>query len=360
MSFQKELLRVSLNLFYGYQDLRIKSMNKIRNIVRKINEDIPMNSVEAKKENKTFDKKYSDRQLNKTMELLLLENKISQEDYDYYYECRNLIDGPTAFKMFECNSCGKRNRQEIHLGGAEDMEKETVKTIKELVINEPIWKEFLSKIKGIGELIGASLVYYFEYCDQKIYKNGELIAKEGDPNFDKAYDEWEKDHLLPKEKQIYRRTGFKTGSQLMAYTGNHTIDGKAVKPKKGISLGFKKKLRAFTWIISDSLVKHNKGYYRDLYNKEKIKQANREYEEGFLAKNYNGYKEKDTKLSKGHIHNRALRKTRKRFLWHYWEASRELIGLPFQKSYVEGVLNHNHIISWREAIKQEGKLGGVK
>lgn len=360
MSFQKELLRISLNLYYGYQGLRIKSMNKIRDIVRKTNEGIPMNTVEAKKEHKTFDKKYSDNQLNKTMEHLLLEDKITPEDLDYYYECRNLIDGPMVFKMFECKSCGKKNRQEIHLGGAEDMEKETVKTIKELIIHEPIWEEFLSKIKGIGELIGASLVYFFGYCDQKIYKNGELIAMEKDLNFDKAYNEWEKDHLLPKEKQLFRRTGFKTISQLCAYTGNHTVNGKAVKPKKGKPLGFKKKLRSFTWIISESLKKHNKGYYRDLYNKEKINQANREYEEGFLAENYNGYKKKDTKLSKGHIDNRALRKIRKRFLSHYWEASRELIGLPIEKTYVEGVLNHNHIISWRDVIKQENKLEEAK
>lgn len=183
------------------------------------------------------------------------------------------------------------------------------------VESEPIYIEYLSEIKGIGPVISANLIKDLGYCER-----------------------------------------FDTVSKLWAYTGNHVVNGKAPKREKGKKLGFNIRLKTFTWKISDSLMKSNKGYYRKLYLTEKQKQEAKVYEKGYLFNNYNGYKEDDIKLSKGHVHNRAMRKVRKHFLSHYWEASRELMRLPTEKTYVEGVLNHNHIIHWKDAIKMEGCL----
>jgi len=177
---------------------------------------------------------------------------------------------------------------------------------------EPIYDLFLSKIKGIGPVISANLIKEFGYCES-----------------------------------------FDTVSKLWAYTGNHVVNGKAPQREKGTKLGFNMKLRTFTWKISDSLLKGNKGYYRQVYDTDKAKQLARDYEQGYLSNKYNGYKASDTNLSKGHAHNRAMRKMRKHFLSHYWEACREVIGESTDKTYVEGVLNHNHIISWRDAINME-------
>jgi hypothetical protein len=46
----------------------------------------------------------------------------------------------------------------------------------------------------------------------------------------------------------------------------------------------------------------------------------------------------------------------KLFLSHFWEASRTLAGLPCERTYVEGVLEHEHIIHWEEALELEGCL----
>ncbi len=307
-----ELLRIAVNLYYDYQDIRIKSLNRIRNIVRKTNEGIDFHEVEEKKETKTFDKKYTDDNLDGIMDQLCLEDKITDRDYQYFHGCQELITGPELNRMFTCNHCERRNKQTISVGGVIDLEKEAFKTIRSLVIIEPIWKEFLSKVKGIGEIITGTLVKELGYCER-----------------------------------------FDTVSRLWAYTGNHTVNGLDPKRKKGEKLGFSLKLKTFTWKISDNLMKANKGYYRHLYDTEKEKQKNRVYDIGYLAKTFNGYEDKDTQLSKGHAHNRSLRKVRKHLLSHYWECTRELIGLPIKKTYVEGVLGHQHIIHWRDVLEQE-------
>jgi len=310
---RNELLRIAVNLYYDYQTIRIKSLSRIRDIVRKTNEGIAFNEVEEKKEVKTYDKKYSDDKLDGIIKILRLEDKITQQDYDYFYGCQNLLKGPEIVRMFTCKHCEKRNKQTLNIGGVIDLEKESFKVIRGLIKNEPIWKTFLNKIKGIGEIITGTLIKELGYCER-----------------------------------------FDTTSKLWAYTGNHTVNGLAPKREKGKKLGFSLELKTFTWKISDNLMKSNKGYYRHLYDTEKEKQLNNKvYEVGYLAKTYNGYDPKDTQLSKGHAHNRALRKVRKHFLSHYWECSRELIGLPTKKTYVEGVLGHQHIIHWRDVLEQE-------
>lgn len=273
------------------------------------------NRENKKKEEKTFDKKYTDTNLEPIMDQLRLEDKITEKDYQYFHGCQELLTGPEIAKMFECKHCSKRNKHTINVGGVIDLEKESFKVIREIVKIEPIWKVFLSEVKGIGEIITGTLIKELGYCDR-----------------------------------------FDTVSQLWAFTGNHVIDGIAPKRKRGEKLGFNLELKTFTWKISDNLMKANKGYYRHLYDTEKEKQLNRLYESGFLAKTYNGYEYTDSHLSKGHAHSRALRKVRKHFLAHYWECSRELIGLPTEKTYVEGVLGHDHIIHWRDVLKQEDRL----
>lgn len=321
---RKELGRSLTNLNYDFQDFHLKFMNRIRDIVRKINEGIAFDEVEEKKEQKDYSKKYGDRNLLPIMESLLKMGKINKAEFDYFYECFAIIQGSTINKMIKCKHCNKRSKNELKTGGILEVEKYCQNLIKEFVQVEPIYKRFLSKIKGIGPIISANLIRRFGYCER-----------------------------------------FDTVSKLWAYTGNNVDkDGKAPKREKGKVLGFNSRLRAFTWNISDALLKLNKGYYRKLYDQEKEKQLNREYEAGYLHKKYPQkrkggtyiYPETATKLILGHAHNRALRKVRKRFLSHYWEASRELIGKPCRRTYVEGVLHHSHIINWKEALQMEGCL----
>lgn len=284
-------LRVLALGYETFQKTRIAYMNQIRDIVRKKVQGIEFNEVEKKKETNDYTKNFTDKQLSEAWETLIRENKITQEESDLMYKCWN------------------KGKDLIIV------EKEFVKLIRQLLKIEPIYIQFLKKVKGIGEILSARIIKAFGDCSQ--------------------YD---------------------TISKLWAHTGNQVIEGIAPKRRKGEKLCYSTKLRTLSYLISECLMKSNKGYYRELYEKEKEKQANKEYEKGYLVENYNGYKPEDIKLSKGHIHMRALRKIRKHFLSHYWEASRELIGLPHTKTYVEGVLNHDHIIDWKEAIIQENKL----
>lgn len=291
MEFEQIMGRLNANGYYLFQQVRESLMNSIRNIIRKIDKDIPFDAAEKKKEKKKFEKEYNDKNLTKTWDRLLKEEKITLDQHN------------NMFAYWE-------NVQKIKKEDEKWFKKQMISFIK----FDPIYKNFLSKIKGIGHILSANLIAEFGNCST-----------------------------------------YNTVSKLWAHTGNSVINGVAPKRKKGATINYSPKLKTLTWMISDCLMKQNKGIYRKIYDTEKEKQANRTYDVGYLFEQYGKpYKEEDTKLSKGHRHNRALRKTRKLFLSHYWEAGRELYGLPIERIYVEGVLNHNHIIHWREALEIEG------
>ncbi|MBA7492953.1 hypothetical protein ES702_03506 [subsurface metagenome] len=287
------------NAYYDFQQVRIASMNRVRDVIRKLVDGIKFDEVETKKEKKEYKKKYTDKELLSKLNKLLTDDKILAEEHEYVMECWDIMQD------------------------SKKLEKKFQKAMETFISKEAVYNEFLSKIRGIAEILSANLIKEFGDCSK--------------------YD---------------------TVSKLWAHTGNGVIDGIAPKRKKGETLSFSPRLKTLTWKLSDSLMKQNKGVYRGIYLKEKEKQLNREYEVGYLHEKYpekkkNGkdvYPESTTQLILGHAHNRALRKMRKIFLDHYWNASRELNGLPTEKNYVEGVLNHSHIITWREAIEKEGTL----
>ncbi len=290
MSSVKLIGRIIANTYYEFQQVRIGSMNRIRDIIRKKIEGIAFDEVEVKKDQKDFSKRYTDEVLLKKWNNLFTEGEIPANEHDYMIKCWNLMK--------------EGKKIENRYKGA----------MMNYVSEEVVYNEFLNKIRGIGPILSANLIKEFGDCS----------------NYD-------------------------TVSRIWAHTGNSVINGIAPKRRKGEILSYNPKLRTMTWKISDSLLKQNKGYYRQIYDTEKEKQLNKIYDKGFLAQKYSKpYKENDTKLNKLHAHNRALRKMRKIFLDHFWHASRELNGLPAEKNYVEGVLHHNHIISWKNAISMEG------
>jgi len=290
LSSVKLIGRIIANTYYDFQQVRIRSMNRIRDIIRKKIEGIAFDEVEEKKDQKNFLKKYTDDVLLKKWDNLFTEGEIPKNEHDYMIKCWNLMKE------------GK------------NIENRYKSAMLNYVSEEIVYNEFLNKIRGIGPVLSANLIKEFGDCS----------------NYDNV-------------------------SRIWAHTGNSVINGIAPKRRKGELLSYNPKLRTMTWKISDSLLKQNKGYYRQIYDTEKEKQLNKIYDEGFLEQRYGKpYKANDTKLSKLHAHNRALRKMRKIFLDHFWHASRELNGLPAEKNYVEGVLQHNHIITWKKAISREG------
>jgi len=197
---------------------------------------------------------------------------------------------------------------------SEKIERKYKNQMMDYVKSEPIYTKFLQHVRGIGPVLSTNLIKNFGDCS----------------NYD-------------------------TVSALWKHTGNHVKNGKAPELRKGEEIEYSPRLRTLTWKISDCLMKSNKAIYRYIYDSEKKKQLAREYEKGKLAEKYNGYDEEDTQLSKGHAHNRALRKMRKIFLAHFWAASRELAGLDTRESYVKEKLGHKNIITWKDALKEEKK-----
>lgn len=329
------------NAYYDFQQVRIASMNRVRDVIRKLVEGIKFDEVETKKETKKYKKKYTDKELIAMLDKLLIDHKILTEEHDYIMECWEIMKE------------------------AKKLEKKFQNAMKTFISKEAVYNEFLSKIRGIAEILSANLIKEFGDCRVMIYsiekedcraEDGtklvsKLIAKEGDADFEKYY-------LLAKGDSVrYKIKGYPNVSKLWAHSGNSVVNGLAPKLRKGKTLSFSPRLRTLTWKLSDSLMKQNKGVYRDIYLKEKERQLGITYDIGVLEEKYGKpYKKEDINISLGHAHNRALRKMRKIFLDHYWCASRELNGLSTEKNYVEGVLGHTHIITWREAIAKEGML----
>ena len=288
---KKFMGRIVAGAYYDMQIIRIGTKNRIRDVIRKKIEGIPFDAVEDKKEEKKFEKKYTDIQLFEKLGKLKDKSGIDEDEYEYIKKC---------WKM---------------ASESQKIENRYKTAMLEYVESEKVYTEFLQLIRGIGPVLSANLIKEFGDC--KMYDN---VAK------------------------------------LWAHTGNHVVGGIAPKKRKGEDLTFSPRLRMFTWKISDSLMKSNKGIYRQVYDTTKEAMLNKEYGKGELKEKYSKpYKEEDIHLSKGHAHNMALRKMRKLFLSHYWSCAREMAGLEVRVPYVEEKLKHKNIITWRKAIKNEPK-----
>ena len=292
MNLKQVLMRLNAVGYEYVQDVRKKMMNQVRDIVRKKDMGVSFDEVEDKKEKKSYGTKYNDSKLLGVANELIKQEKILPEEGKYILDFFD-VQIPLISKL----------------------EKEYRKNMGKLVLVEPIYVEFLDKIRGIDKVLSAKLIKGFDDC-----------------------------------------SSFDTVSKLWAFCGQDVVNGKAPRRRKGETIRYNPKLKSLTWVVSDCLMKANKGYYRQIYDTEKEKQLNQKYPIGFLEEKYGKpYKKTDIKLSLGHAHNRALRKMRKIFLDHFWHASRELAGLPAKKNYVEGVLKHDHVVLWKKAIELEGK-----
>ena len=325
INLKAELGRMIAGSFYDHQEVRITEFNRVRDIIRRKMENIPLvNSVEEKKEDADkFKNKFVDKKIPEYLEQLNKEGKISDEE-KFYVE--RILDV-------------QKN--------AEKYETEYKKLMKEFVESEPIYNEFLVKIKGISAILSANLLKEFGYCEKA-------------PNI----------------------------SSLWKYTGMHVEKGEAPVRKKGEKLSFNAKLRTLCYKISDSFVKQRTPFYREIYDKEKERQVGlmnevlnklSKEQEKELKKIKKRKEKRDffnqfnpkAPVSLLNADMRARRKMVKIFLAHYWQASKELSHQREEnhqriasqeykgnqesvaKPYVEEKLNHKHISNWREAVEMQ-------
>jgi len=289
-------LRVVAQTYDDYQDVRKATANRVRDIARKQLEGIAWDEVEDEKsrEERLEDiQEYSDAQLRDKVEQARDEGLLSAEQEDK-------IDQLFAI-----------------LGESKSLERAWKDQMHSYLNDNVIFQEFLSEIRGIGPVLSAKLLKAFGDCSD-----------------------------------------YATVSSLWCHTGNHTVPSDADQsrkaPKRHEGQRFNPDLRTLTWKVSDCLMKNNRGVYRECYDTTKHRELRylENNEPGSTVENEYGDK-KTVVESQGHAHNRALRKARKLFLSHYWEASRELTGQETQDTYAHSKLGHDNKVDWERALEVE-------
>lgn len=310
---QVELGRIIAGSYYDHQEVRITEFNRIRDILRRTQEGIPLvGEVEEKKdEEEKYKNKFVDKKIPEVLNKLLKEGKLTPQQKEYL---------EAIFQV-------QKN--------AERYENEYKKLLMKYVENELIYKEFLQHIKGISAVLSANLIKELTYCEKP-----------------------------------------ETISDVWKYFGYHVQDGIAEKRKKGQKLSFSSKRRQLGWKIGDSFIKQRTPVYREIYDSTKESEQAKSYEIGFLKKTYPNakYKEEDIHISLNHAHYRAIRKMVKIFLANYWMACKEIYNKPqdesnplsiseplliskprfhsVSKPYAEEKLGHKHIIDWKYVVQE--------
>ncbi len=200
-----------------------------------------------------------------------------------------------------------------HLGREEMM----LKILKESIGERPVWKNWMSQVKGIGFALAAQVIGGFETA------------------------------LRPEETLAEH---FKKASQMWAFAGLDVDPetGKARRKVKGQKLTFNEQLRAaLLGRLGTSFLRQLDGGYRMLYLAAKSKLQARFNRERIKIVPSSKLPEKDGKkyeppgkISEGHVHAMARRKMIKIFVYHFWEELRKAAGLPAGKPYVIEVLGH--------------------
>ena len=156
----------------------------------------------------------------------------------------------------------------------QELEKDIEKRLRSSLEPEPVYRDYLSKIEGIGPILAANVVAL-----------------------------------------LYDPQRFRSVSALWHYAGYHVEKGSAPRLQKRKRATWNPKLRVLGYKIGKSFVVCGGGY-RTRYE---------EYKEE--------YREKHTDLSRGHIDAMARRRTVKLFFRHLWQVWRTLEDLPVTAPY---------------------------
>lgn len=323
--FRAEVSHIIGEGYYGYQQMRIQTMNRIRNLIHRRWQGLSLSEVQKKKpEDEKYIEEFKDKNIPEYIRILNEHGELTNEEKEY------------VSKAYEAQ---KRAKQQ---------EKDYQKLMRDFIEVEPIYQQFLSKIRGISQVLSTNLVKEFGYCEKARYV-----------------------------------------SSLWKYVGMHVENGRAPQRKSGQKLDFSIRLRSIVWNVGDSFVKQRTPYYREIYDQEKERQKSRppervdindsnrikgdllaekvgKFKKGtrVINDNYSKVKEaakeegKDSiliDLSPGHLSNRALRKMIKIFLAHYWQCAKELSGQEKPEPYVQEKMGHQHISNWKEAVESQLK-----
>lgn len=209
--------------------------------------------------------------------------------------------------------------------GERKIERKIVKELKEW----KVWNEYLSKVKGCGSTIAATLISKI-YPISRFPKPSKLVAYCGvSPVYFKL--KCEKGHKVittsPREKCPVRvgNNGKPCDARILEVQKINRPVRKA--EAKGYVFMICEELRPVLHQLAETFEKQG-GYYRWLYDR---------------AKQYYTQRDGD-KIPKWRIRLRTLAWLKRIFLHHLWEAWRRLEGLPITEPYPVAKLGHEKII----------------
>jgi len=176
-----------------------------------------------------------------------------------------------------CPVCGSPNIRVVELQPQpvlgevhrelKSIERQLYSTMRELVSKNPLWTEYLSKVRGVGPRLASY-----------------LIVKLNPARFD-------------------------TVSKLYKYTGLHVEDGRAPRRKAGMRTGWNPEARTMMWRLGEKL-RLDGGFYKMMYHM-------------FYAVS----SAKHPTWTRGHVMADARRRTEKLFLSHWLFVGRAILGL---------------------------------
>lgn len=262
-----EMMRVLADALYDHQEVRIRSMNRVRAYLRRILLGLGYAPESKKNEESEKEQEWKDEEIEKLLNNALNDNKLSEEEYNNIIESWRLASRESK------------------------IEQEFEKKFEPLIKSEPIWTGWLEYVRGISNRNTARLLKHFGYCED-----------------------------------------FPNVSKLWAYAGLSVKDGKSIKRTKGEKLPYSFKIKTdCIGVIGTSLVRSGGGYKR-IYDTYKAR-----IQERGCCDN------EECRKKPGHAHNMATRYMVKMFLSHYWQQSRELMGLSTRSPYAHEYMGHQTI-----------------
>jgi len=270
----QELGRIVAGGYYDFQEVRKSLYNRVRDIVYRKSEGIGLNETLDEGQEKEKGN-YSDEEVIEKIDELVENEMLEGQVAEYVKQMRERM----------------KEIQKVE-NGYKDM-------LSSYLATEKIWREWLTKLKGIGPVIGAGLIKHFGYCE----------------NYDTVSSLWKHCGMTPQGAK--GRT-------------------------KGEKLEYDPRRKTFVWKIANFAITMQKlEPYNEVKKKEKERQLRRmELKEEGQKEEYNG----SAPESRGHAEARAKRKAVKIFLSHYWVIARQLKGLDTKPPYVHDKLKHENYI----------------
>jgi len=249
-----------------------------------------------------------------------------------FQEQRKRIDNRLGFKadhsqqnvperMFEASDAMLLERVSKAARQQEDaIQKDLLTVLKRF----PVWNEWLSQVKGVGTIAGATII---AEIDINIATNVSKI--------------WQYAGLNPGMVRGKKRIQGENGEPDQIIPTDKLIRGDKLTP--GFVSPFNKKLRvALCGVLADGFIKSQNSYALEYYypTKERLEHSDQivtEIKKGGTAK-----KLPWSEASKAHRDRAARRKMIKAFLQDLYVAWRELEHLPVREPYVQEYLGRKH------------------